>query len=63
MGTTSRAQMKAIANYEKENVHRIQVKVFPKDADLWEWYQTKTDKQEYVRGLIREDMNRERTNV
>lgn len=50
------AQKRATARYERDHVKVIQVKVFPKDADLWAWYQGHENRQEYVRQLIREDM-------
>lgn len=53
----SDAQKRATAKYQSENVKKIQVKIFPKDHDLWEHYQSQPDKAEYIRNLIREDMS------
>lgn len=51
---TRRAQRK----YEREKVNSISVRFYPKDIDLYLYFKSIPDgnKQEYIRSLIRKDM-------
>ena len=60
MARTSDAQMRATAKYQRESTHKVQVRFFPKDEALWEHYQRQPNKAEYIRELIRRDMEGER---
>lgn len=55
------AQKRATARYVKNNVHTLSVRFFPKDKDLWEWIATQDNKQEYMRELVRQDMEKRRS--
>ena len=50
------AQKRAAAKYTKEKVKAFNLRFYPADADIWEWLQAQEGKNEYVRSLIRADM-------
>lgn len=50
------AQKRATEKYRRGNVKAFNVKFFPADADLWEWLQGHENRNRYVKGLIRADM-------
>lgn len=50
------AQKKATDAYRKRNVKTFNVKFFPADMELYEWLQGKEGKNQYVKDLIRKDM-------
>ena len=54
------AQRHAVKRYEAENVTRRNVKFYPKDAELLEWYEQQPRKNKYLLGLIRADMDARR---
>lgn len=54
------AQLRATDNYRKKNVKTFTVKFFPADHDLYEYLQAQPKKAEYLRNLIREDMERKK---
>lgn len=51
------AQYRALKKY-KANVKRLTVDFPPTDAELWEHIQHQPNKQGYIKGLIRADMER-----
>lgn len=53
---TSAAQLRAAQKYKKENIKRITVEFSPAEAGLWEHIQGQPNKQGYIKGLIRADM-------
>ncbi len=54
------AQKKAQENYRKKSVKQIDVRFYPADAELWEWLRAQQNRQGYIRGLIRADMETKR---
>lgn len=52
------AQKRANAKYMKENTHSYTLAFFPKDQDIWEHLSAQPKKAEYLRALIRADMER-----
>lgn len=50
------AQSRAIAKYRKEKVKSFNVKFFPADAELYEYFQGIEGKNKYIKDLIRRDM-------
>lgn len=52
----SEAQKRANEAYRKANVKSFTVKFYPADHDLYEYLQTIESKNEYIRQLIRDDM-------
>ena len=52
----SEAQRRALENYRKKSVKQLSVRFYPADADVWEWLSAQENRQAYVRGLIRRDM-------
>lgn len=54
------AQRRAQARYVKESVKQASLRFYPAEADLWEWLDSKENKQGYLKSLIRADMERER---
>lgn len=50
------AQSRATEKYRRENVKSFNVKFFPGDADLLEWFQGQENKNRYLKNLIRADM-------
>lgn len=55
------AQLRATDNYRKKSVKTFTVKFFPADHDLYEYLQTQPKKAEYIRELIRADMERKQS--
>lgn len=53
----SEAQKKANKKY-KQNVKRITVDFTPAEADLWDQVSKQPNKQGYIKGLIRADMDK-----
>ena len=51
------AQKKAVKKYKKK-VNRITVEFSPAEAELWDQVSKKPNKQGYIKGLIRADMER-----
>lgn len=51
------AQKKATKRYRKQSTHSFSMTFFPKDEALWQWLQNQKSKAEYVRELIRRDMD------
>lgn len=58
----SEAQAKANEKYRKANVKSFNVKFFPADADVLAYFQTKENRNQYIKDLIRKDMERSTTN-
>ncbi len=54
------AQKRAQENYRKKSVKQIAVRFYPADAEVWEWLQSRENRQGYIRDLIRADMERGR---
>lgn len=54
------AQRRAQARYVKESVKQTSLRFYPAEIDLWEWLDSKENKQGYLKSLIRADMERER---
>ena len=50
------AQKRATAKYRAQRVKQLNVKFFPKDAALYEHAKAQPNVGEYVRSLIRRDM-------
>ena len=50
------AQKRATDAYRKRNVKTFNVKFFPADTELYEWLQSQEGKNQYVKDLIRRDM-------
>lgn len=50
------AQKRATAKYRAEKVKQLNIKFFPKDADLYEHAKSHTNVGEYIRSLIRRDL-------
>lgn len=53
----SDAQRKANNEYRKRNVRTFNLKFFPADKELLEWFESQPNKAQYLKGLIRKDMN------
>lgn len=53
---TSEAQKRASAKYEASNVKRIVFKMYPADADIYEHLKKQQNTNDYIRQLIRKDM-------
>lgn len=58
--TQTDAQKRAAQKYRAERVRQFALPFYPKDADLWDHLQRQPQKAEYLRGLIREDLERDR---
>ena len=54
----SEAQARATAKYRAAKVKRFLLTFYPKDADLYEHLQRQPQKAEYLRNLIRQDMEK-----
>ena len=54
------AQLRANETYRKKSVKTFLLRFFPTDYDLYEYLQTQPKKAEYLRNLIREDMERKK---
>jgi hypothetical protein len=55
---TSAAQLRAAQKYKREKVKRITVDFSPAEAELWDQVSKQPNKQGYIKGLIRADMER-----
>ena len=53
---TSAAQLRAAQKYKREKVKRINLEFSPAESELWEHIQGQPNKQGYIKGLIRADM-------
>lgn len=53
---TSEAQKRAVKKYMREKTHSFTMRFYPTDEEVWEWLRSQSNKQGYVKGLIREDM-------
>ena len=54
---SSEAQRKAIKKY-KQKVKRITIELHPTETEMWEHIQSQPNKQGYIKGLIRADMEK-----
>lgn len=55
--TTSKAQLRAQAKYDKDNTIQVKLKLNKKtDADLISWLDDISNKQGYIKELIRSDI-------
>lgn len=54
----SDAQKRANAKYIKQHVKTINVRFYPKDAEVYERAKSQENASDYIRRLIREDMER-----
>lgn len=52
----SDAQKRAVSKYKREKTHAFTLRFFPADDELWEHLQQQPRKAEYIKRLIREDM-------
>lgn len=50
------SQKRATNEYRKRNVRSFNLKFYPADADLLEWFESQPSKAQYLRDLIRADM-------
>lgn len=50
------ARSKATEKYRKSNVKSFNVKFFPSDAEVLEYFQGKKNRNQYIKDLIRKDM-------
>lgn len=55
---TSAAQLRAAQKYRREKVKRMTFEFYPSEADLIEHIGKQPNKQGYIKGLIRADMER-----
>lgn len=55
----SDAKKRADAKYRAKKVKQYVLSFFPADYDLYEYLQSKPNKAEYIRELIRADMEKE----
>ena len=58
--TTSEAQKRANARYQKESTKNISIRFMPGDADILAWLDEQPNKAGYVKSLIRADMEAKR---
>lgn len=55
--TTSKAQLRAQAKYDKDNTVQVKLKLNKKtDADIISWLDDMSNKQGYIKELIRADI-------
>lgn len=55
------ARSKATEKYRKANVKSFNVKFFPADAEVLEYFQGKNNRNQYIKDLIRRDMEAMKT--
>lgn len=55
----SDAQKRAIAKYRKENVKQVITRFYPGDDELYAYIKSKESMSEYIKALIRADMERQ----
>ena len=57
--TTSKAQLRAQAKYDKDNTVQITLKLNKKtDKDIIDWLYDESNKQGYIKSLIRADIEK-----
>ena len=57
--TTSKAQLRAQAKYDKDNTVQLKLKLNRKtDKDIIDWLTDESNKQGYIKALIRADIER-----
>lgn len=54
---SSDAHLKAVQKY-KQKVKRITIELHPTETEMWEHIQSQPNKQGYIKGLIRADMEK-----
>ena len=56
------AQKRATAAYRKRSVKQLVIRFYPNDddQDMYTWLKAQNNTTEYIKSLIREDMNNER---
>lgn len=50
------SQKRANNEYRKRNVRSFNLKFYPGDADILEWFEDQPNKAQYLKELIRRDM-------
>lgn len=50
------ARDRANDRYRKKNVKSFNVKFFPADKDVYEWFSSRDGKNRYIKDLIKADM-------
>ena len=50
------AQKRAQRKYVRESVKQMTVRFYPSEYDAWEWLNAQGNKDGYIKGLIRRDM-------
>lgn len=50
------SQKRATNEYRKRNVRSFNLKFYPADADILEWFESQPNKAQYLRELIKADM-------
>ena len=56
---SSDAHLRAVQKY-KQKVKRITIELHPTEAEMWEHIQSQPNKQGYIKGLIKKDMEETR---
>lgn len=56
MAPLTDAQRRAKAKYKAEKVKKILVEFYASDTELWDKLQEQTNKQGYIKDLIRKDL-------
>lgn len=56
------SQKRATAAYRKRSVKQLVIRFYPNDDDenMYRWLKAQNNTTEYIKSLIREDMNNER---
>lgn len=56
------AQRRATSAYRKKSVKQLTIRFYPNDEDeiMYTWLKNQDNTTEYIKSLIREDMNNER---
>lgn len=56
------SQKRATAAYRKRSVKQLVIRFYPNDddQDMYTWLKAQNNTTEYIKSLIREDMNNER---
>ena len=54
------AQRRATSSYRKRSVKQLVIRFYPNDGDesIYKWLKEQDNTTEYIKDLIREDMNR-----
>lgn len=52
----SESRSRAVNEYRKRSVRSFNLRFYPADADLLEWFESRPEKARYLRELIRRDM-------